>query len=53
MSQSLETRFVVSFDGFCGSEDDPLKMRFSSTENRDSHPGYLVPDCFNNVVKVQ
>ena len=53
MSQSLATQFAVSFDGFCGSKDDPLKMRFSSTENSDSHPGYLVPDYCYNVVTVQ
>ena len=51
MSQSLGTQFAVSFDGFCGSKDDPLNMGLLYTENRVSYTGYLVPDCGDNVAK--
>ena len=51
MSQSLATQFAVSFDGFCGSKDDPLNMGLLFTESRVIYTGYLVPDCGDNVAK--
>ena len=51
MSQSLATQFAVSFDGFCGSKDDPSNMGLLYTENSVIYTGYLVPDCGDNVAK--
>ena len=51
MSQSFGTQFALSFDGFCGSKDDPSNMGLLYTENRVIYTGYLVPDCGDNVAK--
>ena len=50
--RSFRTPFVVIFDGFRGSKDDPLKMSLWFTEKWVFGSGYFVPGLSENVATV-